>query len=258
MCGRFVSNTPPEELASYFDAESIVDVTAGPNWNVAPTQQVFVVMSDGSTRVVDALRWGLVPSWAKDPSVAYRMINARAETVRTKPAFRSAFKSRRCIIPADGFYEWKPMAAGQVGGPDAPATKSAAKPKKQPYFIHRPDGEPYAFAGLWERWEGADGTEIRSCSIITGDPNNEMAKLHSRMPIILPPTRWEEWLDPTNDDRDALGGLLVPAPSQLISFHAVSTEVNSARNQGDHLADAIAPEGVLLDDQSEPPALGFA
>src|SRR6478752_3997269 len=144
MCGRFVSSSPPDELARYFDvdqtSEQVLDQE--PNFNTAPTNDIFVVYEDGSSRRLDAFRWGLVPRWAKDPSIGNRMINARAETVATKNAFKSALAKRRCIIPVDGFFEWKKI----------PGQKA-----KQPYFIQRPDGEPFAFAGLWEEWTGSPG-----------------------------------------------------------------------------------------------------
>jgi putative SOS response-associated peptidase YedK len=202
------------------------------------------------------------------------MINARAETVASKPAFRSAFARTRCLIPADGFYEW---------------TTQPGEKKKQPYFIHRPDGEPYAFAGLWETWKGpkpakpkkgdpapaedaptenttpAEGGEadhgevasapkdphgvpapspvdpLRTCTIITTSANSRMAELHDRMPVVLPRSAWDMWLNPDEHDTEALGRLLVPAPPELITFHAVSTEVNSARNKGEQLIDEIDP-----------------
>lgn len=242
MCGRFVSSTPPDQLAAYFDVDGLAEqlVDRGPNFNTAPTTGVFVVHQDGQVRRLDSFRWGLVPSWAKDLSIGARMINARAETVATKPAFRSAFAKRRCIIPADGFYEW---------------TLPAGSKKKQPYFIHRPDGEPYAFAGLWETWKGpraekgadavgddpsmAPAEPMQSCSIVTTSANEAMSALHDRMPVILPADAWDSWLDPDQHDTELLGRLLVPAPSELITFHPVSTEVNNARNKGEHLTDEI-------------------
>jgi putative SOS response-associated peptidase YedK len=255
MCGRFVSSSPPDEIARYFDvdqtAEQVLDQR--PNYNTAPTSDVFVVYEDGDTRRLDSFHWGLVPAWAKDLSVGNRMINARAETVATKPAFRRAFAKRRCIVPVDGFYEWKAV----------PGQK-----RKQPYFIHRPDGEPYAFAGLWEQWKGtlspapeggeepADGAgpsggevTVRSVTIITGAANEPMSAIHDRMPIILPPSAWATWLSPEEHDLDALGRFLVPAPPGLITMHPVSTDVNSVRNKGEYLTeevDPVAADGRLL------------
>lgn len=226
MCGRFVSSSPPDQLAAYFGAtegETLLE----PNYNVAPTQDVYVVMDDGETRRLEAFHWGLVPFWAKDPKIGNRMINARAETVSTSNAYRVAFKKRRCVIPADGFYEW-------VEIPD--------RPKKQPMHVTRPDGEPFAFAGLWETWQGEDDEfPLQSCTIITGSANEKMADIHDRMPVILPPSAWDAWLDPGYDDVGALQKLLVPAPARLITFSPVSTEVNNARNQGGHLIEPIGP-----------------
>jgi len=243
MCGRFVSSTPPDQLAAYFDVDGVPEqlLDRGPNYNTAPTTGVFVVHRDGAVRVLDAFRWGLVPPWAKDPKVGNRMINARAETVAEKPAYRSAFRNRRCIIPADGFFEWS-----------SPTTASGSK--KQPWYIHRPDGEPYAFAGLWERWHGPSrakgggepaatvdrrGEPLHSCAIVTTAANEPMRELHDRMPAILPRSAWDTWLDPEAVDTDLLGSFLVPAPAELIAFHPVSTEVNNARNKGEHLVDPI-------------------
>lgn len=258
MCGRFVSSSPPDQVARYFDVDQVSAQAEEhrPNFNTAPTTDVYVVYEDGATRRLDTFHWGLVPGWAKDLSVGNRMINARSETVASKPAFKRAFAKRRCIVPADGFYEWRALE-GQK--------------KKQPYFIHRPDGEPYAFAGLWEQWRGHlgpagdaaaadDGTgedgapageevTVRSVTILTGAANEKMCELHDRMPIILPPSEWAAWLSPELQDLEALGKLLVPAPSELITFHPVSTDVNSVRNKGEHLVEEVDPvleDGRLL------------
>jgi len=232
MCGRYVAATPPDQIASYFGAES-PEALLEPSYNVAPTNDVYAVLSDGSTRHVDAFHWGLVPMWAKDPKIGSKMINARAETLAGKSAYKSAFKRRRCLIPADGFYEWKK-------DPGAPP-----KAKKQPYFIHRPDGEPFAFAGLWEVWKGPnkDQEPLRSCTIITTAPNEAMAAIHDRMPVILPPSAWDTWLDREQDDLELLGRLLVPSRPEIIVMHPVSTEVNNVRNRGEHLIEGIALEG---------------
>lgn len=238
MCGRFVSATPPDQVAAYFGAEAPESLLA-PRWNVAPTTDVYAVLADGSTRRLDAFHWGLVPRWAKDLKVGSRMINARAETLATKGAYKHAFQRRRCIIPADGFYEWQ---------------KRPGQKTKQPWFVHRPDGEPFAFAGLWETWKGPDGTGdevLRSCTIITTDANSEMAKIHDRMPVILPPGAWDTWLDPEQQDLDLLGRLLVPAPPQLIALRPVSTQVNNVRNDAPDLVDPAEPQPTL-DDASGP------
>lgn len=236
MCGRFVSSTPPDQLAEYFDVDVVPEQLSdrGPNFNTAPTTGIVVVYAEGGTRCMDSFRWGLVPSWAKDVSVGNRMINARAETVASKPAFRRAFAKRRCIIPADGFYEWKAAPGGGKGA------------KKQPYFIHRPDGEPFAFAGLWEVWKGdtavPPAAPLRSCTIVTTEANDKMSELHDRMPAILPRAAWDDWLSPEVDDTELLGRFLVPAPSEIIEFHPVSTEVNNVRNKGEQLAEPVELE----------------
>lgn len=242
MCGRFVSSSRAEDIAKYFDVDEVSEqaVAHEPNYNTAPTSDVFVVFADGSSRRLDTFHWGLVPKWAKDLKIGNKLINARAESVAEKPAFRAAFKRRRAILPVDGFYEWnKPEGAA----------------KKQPWFIHRPDGEPYAMAGLWEEWSGsipgttspgseevpdAEKITVRSVTIITGAPNDKMAEIHHRMPVILPASAWSEWLDPGTDAAE-LGRFLVPAPSALIDFHPVSTEVNNVRNRGEHLLEEIDP-----------------
>ena len=195
MCGRFVSATPPDQIARYFDAAA-PEAALEPGYNVAPTNDVYVVLADGSTRRVTPMHWGLVPRWAKDPSIGNKMINARAETLAEKNAYKSAFAKRRCIIPADGFYEWKAV----------PGQK-----RKQPMYIHGVPGEPLAFAGLWEIWKDPNATEaeraegggvLRSCTIITGPPNDKVAPIHDRMPVILPREAWAEWLDPAPGDVD--------------------------------------------------------
>jgi putative SOS response-associated peptidase YedK len=228
MCGRFVSATPPDQIAAYFGTQA-PEAVLEPSFNVAPTNDVYAVLADGSTRHLDAFHWGLVPLWAKDPKIGSRMINARAETLAEKSAYKSAFKRRRCIIPADGFFEWRK-------DPAAPA-----KAKKQPYFIHRPDGEPYALAGLWEVWKGPnkDQEPLRSCTIITTSPNAPMAAIHDRMPVILPPAAWDTWLDREVDDLELLGKLLVPSAPEIIAMHPVSTDVNNVRNKGRHLIEAV-------------------
>ena len=225
MCGRFASTTPPDKLAAYFGAEAPIlgDEEVSADYNVAPTRDVPIVRVREDERHLDYLRWGLVPRWAKDLRIGSKMINARAETVATKNSFRSAFAKRRCIVTADGFYEWKRLD---------PKTK-------QPMYIHRADGDPLAFAGLYERWTDAENLrEIHTCTIITTTPNEIMAEIHDRMPVLLSPQRWDEWLDPANADTESLQRLLVPAPDALLTSYAVSTEVNSVKNNN---ADLLAP-----------------
>ncbi len=225
MCGRFASTTPPDKLAAYFGAEAPIlgDEEVSADYNVAPTRDVPIVRVRGDERHLDYLRWGLVPRWAKDLRIGSKMINARAETVATKNSFRSAFAKRRCIVTADGFYEWKRLD---------PKTK-------HPMYIHRADGDPLAFAGLYERWTDAENLrEIHTCTIITTTPNEMMAEIHDRMPVLLSPQQWDEWLDPANADTESLQRLLVPAPDALLTSYAVSTEVNSVKNNN---ADLLAP-----------------
>jgi putative SOS response-associated peptidase YedK len=178
-------------------------------------------------RVLDRVRWGLVPSWAKDLSVGDRQINARADTVATKPAYRRAFERRRCLMPADGFYEWQAV----------PGRK-----QKQPYFIARADREPMAFAGLYEVWRDRsepDAPWMRSCAIVTTDANDKLAAIHERMPVVLPEDAWTEWLDAENHDTASLQHLLVPAPSDDFVAYPISTLVNKPENQGPELLEPI-------------------
>jgi putative SOS response-associated peptidase YedK len=248
MCGRFVSASPPDEIARYFDAEGAPEALE-PSYNVAPTNDVYAVTAEGGVRRVEAYHWGLVPKWAKDPKIGSRMINARSETLAEKNAYKAAFKRRRCIIPADGFYEWKKPPEG-----------SPRKTPKQPYFINRADGERLAMAGLWEVWKGqrppkgtetepaggpAADEELHSCTIITTEANETMAPLHDRMPVLLPESAWDEWLDPANDDLDTLGKLLVPARPSLLATRPVSTAVNSVRNKGEELLAPYEPDAQL-------------
>jgi putative SOS response-associated peptidase YedK len=232
MCGRFVSSSPPDEIAAYFSAEEYPEQLIEPSWNVAPTDDVYVVLENGGVRRVARRRWGLVPFWASDLKVGNRMINARAESLSGSKAFKRAFAKRRCLVPADGFYEWQRV----------PGRKA-----KQPYYVHRPDDEPYAFAGLWELWrpKDTDGNEVegeepvRSATIITTEANEEMSRIHDRMPVILPPSAWDAWLDPDNDDLDTLGQLLVPAPPSVTVLRPVGTQVSNVRNQGPQLVDEV-------------------
>ncbi len=232
MCGRFISNTPPDELAQLLRAKAPASGTAlDPSYNIAPTQLVHAAREIGGVRRLDSLRWGLVPFWAKDPRIGARMINARAETAATKNAFRSSLTKRRCIIPADGFYEWQRVEGSK---------------RKQPMFISRPDSVPFAFAGLWAVWRDRDNLdvdgeplELHSCTILTCAANRAMAPVHDRMPVMLPEDTWDFWLDPSNTDPEATTELLVPAPSEVIRMHPVSTDVNNARNDGPHLIERL-------------------
>jgi len=235
MCGRFVSSTPADELARYFGAAP-PEESLPPGFNVAPTTDIWAVVEgpDG-TRRLEAFHWGLVPVWAKDIGVGNRMINARAESLATSNAYKRAFRQRRCLIPMDGFYEWK-----KGNGPKA---------KKQPVFVHRLDGEPLAVAGLWETWRdrdaGPDAPWLHSCTIITTDANGTLRPVHDRMPVVLPPSAWGPWLDPGEDDVARLQGLLVPAPDELLALHPVSTDVNNVRTDRPDLVAPIDPEVPL-------------
>jgi putative SOS response-associated peptidase YedK len=237
-CGRFVSTAGPDRIAAYFDTVVPTEAVAeslGENYNVAPTQDVYAVVADGDGGArVDAFHWGLIPSWAKDRRIGSRMINARAETLAEKPAFKRLFDSKRCIIPMDGFYEWQ---AGVEGGP----TNAKGKLLKRPMFIHRADGAPLAVAGLWTAWKDPDDPEgrfLHSATIITTTANATMEPVHDRMPVILEPQQWTTWLDPANHDLDRLGSLLVGCPDEVLTMHEVSTDVNNVRN---NRAELIAP-----------------
>ncbi len=222
MCGRYTLTVEVKELALRFGAEVTPDLAGifAPRFNIAPTQTVIVVNDIGQRQIVQ-MRWGLIPFWAKDPSIGNRMINARAETIAEKPAFREALKKRRCIIPADGFYEWQKL--GNV---------------KQPVHIVLKTREPFGFAGLWEKWRAPDGTEVLSCTIITTEANALLKQVHERMPVILTKEAESTWLNPTIQEVDKLLPLLQSFPAELMEFYPVSKLVNSP---GNDCADCIAP-----------------
>ena len=211
MCGRYTLATPVEKLAEQFGIDGS-SVEIAPNYNVAPTQGVAAVLEDDGQRRLEVLRWGLIPSWADDPQIGSRMINARSETAPGKPSFRRAFRERRCLIPADGFYEWQ-------------RTNGA----KQPYYIHMAGGEPFAFAGLWESWSKGGEGEVRTCTILTTEANALVSEVHDRMPVILSPDAYDVWLDPASE-RDELTGLLAPYPEDEMETYPVSRFVNSPQN----------------------------
>jgi putative SOS response-associated peptidase YedK len=225
VCGRFTSTLAPADLGAYFDVDEVVADDLGARWNVAPTDEVYAVAQSASSgrRRLGTFRWGLVPFFAKDLKGGARMINARAESLLEKPAFRRSFERFRCIVPADGFYEWETVAGGR---------------KKQPWYFRRRDGDVLAFAGLWSVWRPArdrDEGRVVSCTIITGEPNDVVRQVHDRMPVVLPPAAWDDWLDPHNHDVDALRALLVPAPSELYEGIRVVDAVSNVRNDGPHL-----------------------
>ena len=223
MCGRFTLTTSPEELQAAFDWLKMPPEIGEPRYNIAPTQPVAVVPNDGFNRL-DYFTWGLIPSWSKDPSVGSRMINARAETLAEKPSYRSAFRRRRCLILADGFYEWQAI----------PGQKT-----KQPMYIGLEDHRPFAFGGLWEIWNSPDGGQIYSCTIITTEPNPLMATIHNRMPLILPPESYTQWLDSNEQRPDALQSLLQPYPANQMAAYPVSTLVNSPANDTPELVEPL-------------------
>jgi putative SOS response-associated peptidase YedK len=233
MCGRYVSVSSPTILADRFAVEEVRVTDKEPDYNVTPRAEVPIVAVSRGRRVLDLVRWGLVPSWAKELSIGDRQINARASSVTTKPAYKRAFVKRRAIVPADGFYEWQPV----------PGRK-----QKQPWFIRRRDGEPLAFAGLWEIWHDParrdDAPRIRSCTIITTDANDVVQPLHDRMPVVLPESEWDRWLDPTFQDIDVLRTLLVPAPAAAFEAWPVTSLVNKADNNGPELLEAVEVSSV--------------
>ena len=239
MCGRYVSVSSPTLLAERLHVDDVRMEDAEPNYNVTPRVEVPIVAETKEhLRVLDRVRWGLVPSWAKDLSVGDRLINARAEGIAAKPAYRRAFEKRRCLIPADGFYEWR-----VVPGP----TK---KKQKQPYFIARQDREPMAFAGLYEVWRDRsdpDAPWIRSCVIVTTEANDKLAPIHDRMPVVLPESAWAEWLDIDNHDTTRLARLLVPAPSADFLCYPVSKLVNKPDNNGPELLEQFDETEPALD-----------
>ena len=227
MCGRFVSSTPVSALAEQFLAEEVKAPEKDASYNVAPTDDVYAVATSKGTRKLGTFHWGLVPSWAKDPSVGNRMINVRAESVSEKPSFQRILQRRRCVIPADGFYEWKAMGKGR---------------KKQPFLIRARDGRPLALAGLWEVWkdrQDQDAEWLRSCTILTTEPNDLVAALHDRMPAVLLPEAVDTWLDEEVTDVETLTALLVPYPSELLEVWPVSTDVNDVKNNRPDLVEPL-------------------
>jgi len=221
MCGRFTLTVDPGKLQEAIPG-LIVPQDIPPRYNIAPSQPVAVLPNDGQNRL-DFFVWGLIPSWAKDPSIGNRMINARAETLAEKPAFRAAFRRRRCLVFADGFYEWQ----------QEPGSKA-----KTPMYVKLKSGDPFAFAGLWEIWQAGDGSEVRSCTIITTSPNRLMEDIHNRMPVILPKQVYAQWLAPGEVDPKLLNPLLEPYPEGEMKAYPVSRMVNSPKND---VAECILP-----------------
>ena len=210
MCGRYTLITDINRIAESFGVAPTLE--AQPRYNIAPTQDIVAILNNGSPHL-SLLRWGLIPAWAKDETIGSRMINARAETLAEKPSFRGLLRGKRCLVVADGFYEW------QTEG------KS-----KTPMYITLQDGKPFAFAGLWDLWKSPDGRQIQSCTIVTTEPNELMAPIHNRMPAILRPKAYEDWLNPQLRDEQVLTHLLKPYPTELMKARAVSKLVNNPRN----------------------------
>jgi putative SOS response-associated peptidase YedK len=248
MCGRYAASRKPEDLVEEFEVDRVmVRESLEPDFNVAPTKNVYAVLERAPReapadappeRRLTVVRWGLVPSWAKDPSIGNRLINARMETVAEKPSFRRAFASRRCLLPADGYFEWY-----------ATSNKTAkGKPVKQPFFIHPADNGVLAMAGLYEIWRDRsrdedDAEAFRwTCTVLTTTAEDAVGQIHDRMPLLVEPERYDAWLDPRTDDKDSLLSLLVPAAPGRLEAFPVSTMVNNVRNNGPELVEPIAAE----------------
>jgi putative SOS response-associated peptidase YedK len=228
VCGRYASSADPADLATYFTVEEPPEQALPPSYNVAPTDPVYVVLERHDVRRLQVVRWGLIPSWAKEAKVGARFINARRETVREKPAFRAAFARRRCLVPADGYYEWQ-SAAG----------------RKQPYFLVARDRSPLAMAGLYEIWKAPDEALVWTCTILTTEAADELGHVHDRTPLLVPRADWGRWLDPAvaepGDD------LLVPGAPGVLDAWPVSTDVGNVRNNDPHLVEPLR--------DTEPPQL---
>jgi putative SOS response-associated peptidase YedK len=230
MCGRYTLNSTGQVVAELFELDE--EPSLAPRYNIAPSQEVAAVRldRDSGRRVLARVRWGLHPSWSRTPPGSdARMINARAETLADKAAFRDPLRRRRCLLPADGFFEWRKLAR-----------------RKQPYLIRMDDGRPFAFAGLWDRWRGPEDRPVESCTIVTTGPNDLVATLHDRMPVILAPRDFGLWLDPEVGDSDRLRPLLRPYPAAAMTMYPVSRRVNDPAND----------DASLLDRDEDPPPQG--
>lgn len=227
MCGRFTQSQSADAIAQAFQV-AVPPLT--PRYNIAPTQSVATILqtAEHKDRQFKLLHWGLIPSWAKDPKMGARLINARAETVAEKPAFRSAFRQRRCLVLADGFYEWQ---------------KQESKKQKQPYYFRFKDGRPFAFAGLWERWQDSNSETVESCTLLTTEANELMRPIHDRMPVILDSKYYDLWLNPEVEKRELLEPLLHPYPTEEMTAYPVSQTVNKPSNDS---AECIESVGIPL------------
>ena len=224
MCGRYASSRDARDLARAFEVEQPPEQVIPASWNVAPTDAVYAVLQRDATRLLTVLRWGLVPSWAKDAKGAARLINARQETVTSKPAFRAAYARRRCLLPADGFYEWQVDAAG-----------------KQPWFLSSADGGPLAMAGLYEVWSPPGGERLWTCAVLTTAAADDTGHLHDRTPLVVPRADWARWLDP--EVADPGGHLLVPAVAGVLDAWPVYAAVGNVHNDGPQLIAPRQPQG---------------
>ena len=233
MCGRYSLSVPTEVLARIFRLASVPALT--PRYNISPSQDAPVIRSDsGGGRRLDSLRWGLIPTWADDQTIGNRLIMARAESVPTKPAFRTAFRHRRCLIPADGFYEW---------------LKSEGR--KQPYLIRMHEGRPFAIAGLWEAWRDQGGKKIESFTVLTTTANEVAGQVHNRMPVIIGPENYDTWLDPKQEDDEKLRSLLAPFAADQMEAFPVSSRVNSPKNDDAECIKPVRPKPVAKSRDSE-------
>ena len=223
MCGRYTITSAPEAIRALFRYPEQPNFP--PRYNIAPTQPIPIVRLQEGERHFALVRWGLIPSWVKDPKNFALLLNARGESVTEKPAFRNAMKRRRCLVPADGFFEWKP-----VGG------------RKQPYYIRAKSGAPLAFAGLWETWEGPNGEEVDTATIVTTRANCLLGTIHDRMPVIVPPKAFDLWLDCANVDAVTASALIAPAPEDLLETYPVSTAVNRTANDNAKLLEPVDPD----------------
>jgi putative SOS response-associated peptidase YedK len=255
MCGRYATSASPQHLMEEFEVDDVFDGLPGPDYNVAPTVAVPAIFERRAKdtgevrRRLAPLVWGLVPSWAKDPSIGSRMINARLETVAEKPAFRRAFSARRCLLPADGFYEW------YAAEPGAPTGRGKGKPRKQPFFIHRADGGLLVMAGIYEIWRDPhsdpsdDSAWLRTCSVITTQATDAAGHIHDRMPMVITREAIEDWLDPTITDPERALELLAVTEAAALEAYAVSTDVNSVENNNPSLIEPLTAEPEQRHDQ---------
>jgi putative SOS response-associated peptidase YedK len=225
MCGRYASTIPPEAMRALF--RYLEQPNFPPRYNIAPTQPIAIVRMAEGKRQFALLRWGLIPAWVKDPRAFSLLINARGESVNEKPAFRNAMKYRRCLVPADGFYEWK--REGET---------------RRPYFVRRRDGAPVAFAGLWENWMGPNGEEVETAAIVTTTASRSISHIHDRMPVIVPPEAFDFWLDPKVDAQTAAAAI-APAPEGEIEAYAVSSAVNRTANDSAVLMQPLTESEVM-------------